>query len=133
MSGLADPDGSLRVVQERLNAHGEALKIMGIIDQDSALTIDDLILDPADAASDPTPVFVVSTAIHGMLAVQDTGLRPTFVEGDSESFSFIDSNRGDSGAPEAAGAARPARPAATAPAAEPVEGDGPTEGDDVPF
>ena len=49
-----------------------------------------------------------------------------------ESFSFIDSNRGDSegGAP----APRPARPAASSqPAAEPVEGDGPAESDDVPF
>lgn len=49
-----------------------------------------------------------------------------------ESFSFIDSNRGDT----AGGAPSPARPAATAasaPAAEPVEGDAPHEGDDVPF
>jgi len=48
-----------------------------------------------------------------------------------ESFSFIDSNRGD-----AAGAPAPARPAAAAapaPTAEPVEGDAPHEGDDVPF
>jgi single-strand DNA-binding protein len=51
-----------------------------------------------------------------------------------ESFSFIDSNRGEGGgAPEAPGAARPARPAATAPTAEPIEGDGPPESDDVPF
>ena len=50
-----------------------------------------------------------------------------------ESFSFIDSNRSDSGgAPEAP---RPARPAATAstPAPEGGEADGPPEGDDVPF
>ena len=53
-----------------------------------------------------------------------------------EGFSFIDSNRseGDGGS---APAARPARPAAAAPssppAAEPVEGDAPHEGDDVPF
>lgn len=51
-----------------------------------------------------------------------------------ESFSFIDSNRGDA----AGGAAAPARPAAPAAAsapaaAEPVEGDAPHEGDDVPF
>jgi single-strand DNA-binding protein len=49
-----------------------------------------------------------------------------------ESFSFIDSNRGD----QAGGAPGPARPgAAAAPAsvAEPVEGDAPREGDDVPF
>lgn len=48
-----------------------------------------------------------------------------------ESFSFIDSNRGDS-----AGGPTPARAAgaAVAPAAaEPVEGDGPPESDDVPF
>ena len=50
-----------------------------------------------------------------------------------ESFQFMDSgNRGESegGAP----APRPARPAAaSAPATEPVEGDAPHEGDDVPF
>ena len=46
-----------------------------------------------------------------------------------ESFSFIDSNRGDA----AAGAPAPARPAA-APSAEPAEADVPPhEGDDVPF
>jgi single-strand DNA-binding protein len=48
-----------------------------------------------------------------------------------ESFSFIDSgNRGENegGAPAAT---RPA--AASAPASEPVEGDGPPESDDVPF
>jgi single-strand DNA-binding protein len=48
-----------------------------------------------------------------------------------ESFSFIDSNRGEAG-----GAPAPARPAATQPAtppAEPAEGDAPPEGDDVPF
>ncbi len=50
-----------------------------------------------------------------------------------ESFSFIDSKSGDGGAPEAPGAPRPARPAATAPVAEPIEGDGPPESDDVPF
>ena len=51
-----------------------------------------------------------------------------------ESFSFIDSNRAESGgAPEAPGAAHPPRPAATAPAAEPGEGEGPPESDDVPF
>jgi single-strand DNA-binding protein len=50
-----------------------------------------------------------------------------------ESFSFIDSNRGDAGG--GAPAPAPSRPAATsaAPAAEPVEGDGPPESDDVPF
>jgi single-strand DNA-binding protein len=50
-----------------------------------------------------------------------------------ESFEFIDSgNRGPEGsAPAAPRAQRPA-PAA-APAAEPVEGDGPPESDDVPF
>jgi len=50
-----------------------------------------------------------------------------------ESFSFIDSNRGDGGggAPEAPRS----RPAATstAPAPEGGEADGPPEGDDVPF
>ena len=51
-----------------------------------------------------------------------------------ESFSFLDSNRGEGGgAPEAPGAPRPARPAAAAPVAEPLEGDGPPESDDVPF
>jgi single-strand DNA-binding protein len=53
-----------------------------------------------------------------------------------ESFSFIDSNRGEGGgAPEAPGASSSARPAAAAaaPLAEPVEGDGPPESDDVPF
>jgi single-strand DNA-binding protein len=53
-----------------------------------------------------------------------------------ESFSFIDSNRGEGGgAPEAPGASPSARPAAAAaaPLAEPVEGDGPPESDDVPF
>ncbi len=55
-----------------------------------------------------------------------------------DSFQFIDSgNRGDteggaSGAPSAPRAQRPA-PSASAPAAEPVEGDGPPESDDVPF
>ena len=50
-----------------------------------------------------------------------------------ESFSFIDSNRGDSGG--AAEAPRAARPPATAsaPAPEGGEADGPPEGDDVPF
>ena len=52
-----------------------------------------------------------------------------------ESFSFIDSNRGEGGseggAPAAPRAQRPA--AAASPAAEPVEGDGPPESDDVPF
>ena len=51
-----------------------------------------------------------------------------------ESFSFIDSNRGEGGTPDAAAPARPARPAAAAgPVAEPLEGDGPPESDDVPF
>jgi single-strand DNA-binding protein len=49
-----------------------------------------------------------------------------------ESFSFIDSNRGDAGG-SAPAPSRPAAPAAAAPAAEPVEGDGPPESDDVPF
>lgn len=51
-----------------------------------------------------------------------------------ESFSFIDSNRGDA----AGGASAPSRAAAPAPAAaaaapEALEGDAPREGDDVPF
>ena len=52
-----------------------------------------------------------------------------------ESFSFIDSNRGDAGGEGGAPAPRPARPASpgNAPASEPVEGDAPHEGDDVPF
>ena len=52
-----------------------------------------------------------------------------------DSFQFIDSgNRGDSegGTPAAPRAQRPA-PSAAAAAAEPVEGDGPPESDDVPF
>jgi len=52
-----------------------------------------------------------------------------------ESFSFIDSNRGEGGSEGGTPATpRAQRSAATAsPAAEPVEGDGPPEGDDVPF
>ena len=50
-----------------------------------------------------------------------------------ERFSFIDSKGGDGGAPDAPSATRPSRPAATAPASEPIEGDGPPESDDVPF
>ncbi len=50
-----------------------------------------------------------------------------------DSFQFIDSgNRGDSEG-SAPAAPRAARPAAATPAAEPVEGDGPPESDDVPF
>ena len=50
-----------------------------------------------------------------------------------ESFEFLDSgNRGSEGdAPAVPRAPRPA--AASAPASEPVEGDGPPESDDVPF
>ena len=50
-----------------------------------------------------------------------------------ESFSFIDSKPGDAGG--GAPAPAPSRPAApsAAPAAEPIEGDGPPESDDVPF
>lgn len=47
-----------------------------------------------------------------------------------ESFSFIDSNRGDSGSGEAP-RSRPAPAASNAP--EPAEGDAPPESDDVPF
>lgn len=50
-----------------------------------------------------------------------------------ESFSFLDSKGGEGGAPEAPGTPRPPRPAATTPTAEPIEGDGPPESDDVPF
>ena len=51
-----------------------------------------------------------------------------------ESFSFIDSNRGDSGGGGSAEAPRP-RPAAASPAPAPEggEADAPPEGDDVPF
>jgi single-strand DNA-binding protein len=51
-----------------------------------------------------------------------------------ESFSFIDSNRGEAAGSSSA-PARPAvaAPAAPAPAGEPLEGDGPPESDDVPF
>ena len=50
-----------------------------------------------------------------------------------ESFSFIDSKPSDAsgGAPPAP--SRPASAPSTAPVAESVEGDGPPEGDDVPF
>jgi single-strand DNA-binding protein len=47
-----------------------------------------------------------------------------------ESFSFIDSNRGDT---EQAGRPAAARPATASPAAEPVAGDEPPASDDVPF
>ena len=53
-----------------------------------------------------------------------------------ESFSFIDSGRGDAAASGEPAQSRPAAAgsAAAAPAAaEPIEGDGPPEGDDVPF
>ena len=52
-----------------------------------------------------------------------------------ESFSFIDSNRGDSGGGGSAEAprSRPAPAAAAAPAPEGDEADAPPEGDDVPF
>lgn len=52
-----------------------------------------------------------------------------------ESFSFIDSNRGDSGGGGSAEAprSRPAPAAAGAPAPEGGEADAPPEGDDVPF
>jgi single-strand DNA-binding protein len=51
-----------------------------------------------------------------------------------ESFSFIDSNRGDGGGGSPAEAPR-SRPAATSPATAPEggEADAPPEGDDVPF
>jgi single-strand DNA-binding protein len=49
-----------------------------------------------------------------------------------ESFSFLDSNRGESGAPAEAPRSRPAA-AAPAPAPEGGEADAPPEGDDVPF
>ena len=51
-----------------------------------------------------------------------------------ESFSFIDSNRGDSGGGGSSEAPR-SRPAATSPAPAPEggEADAPPEGDDVPF
>ena len=51
-----------------------------------------------------------------------------------ESFSFIDSNRGEAGG---AGGSAPApsapRPGVAAPSGPPIEGDGPPESDDVPF
>ncbi|HZI33193.1 MAG TPA: single-stranded DNA-binding protein [Candidatus Binatia bacterium] len=49
----------------------------------------------------------------------------------AETVQFLGSpNSGEGGG---SSAPRPARPAAAAPAAEPVEGDGPPESDDVPF
>jgi single-strand DNA-binding protein len=51
-----------------------------------------------------------------------------------ESFSFIDSNRGEGGDAPGRPAAPPAKSSAAPAAAEPVEGDVPPhEGDDVPF
>ena len=52
-----------------------------------------------------------------------------------DSFQFMDSGRSEGGSSDAPVAPRPARPAAasSAPASEPVEGDGPPESDDVPF
>jgi single-strand DNA-binding protein len=52
-----------------------------------------------------------------------------------ESFSFVDSNRGEveGGAPVASRSSAPAGGSAAAPASEPLAGDGPAEGDDVPF
>jgi single-strand DNA-binding protein len=51
-----------------------------------------------------------------------------------ESFSFIDSNRGDAGAGGAPATSRPASAPAAATAAEPADADAPPhEGDDVPF
>ncbi|MSU57691.1 MAG: single-stranded DNA-binding protein [Pedosphaera sp.] len=50
-----------------------------------------------------------------------------------ESFSFIDSKGGDGGGGSAPAPSRPAATPSAAPAAEPVEGDGPPESDDVPF
>ena len=49
----------------------------------------------------------------------------------AETVQFLGSPAGEGGAPAAPRAARPS--AAAAPAAEPVEGDGPPESDDVPF
>lgn len=50
-----------------------------------------------------------------------------------ESFSFIDSNRGDAGGEGSPPAPRPRPAPPSAPGAEPVAGDAPPEGDDVPF
>ena len=51
-----------------------------------------------------------------------------------ESFSFIDSNRGEAATGGAPAPSRPATAPATAPAAEPAEAEPPPrEGDDVPF
>jgi single-strand DNA-binding protein len=50
-----------------------------------------------------------------------------------ESFSFIDSKGGDVGGGAPSAPSRPASAPSSTPAAEPVEGDGPPEGDDVPF
>jgi len=51
-----------------------------------------------------------------------------------ESFSFIDSNRGEAGGGSAPGGAPSSpRSSAAAPSGPPVEGDGPPESDDVPF
>jgi single-strand DNA-binding protein len=51
-----------------------------------------------------------------------------------EGFQFLGGgNRSEGGAPPSPAAPRVQRPAVAAPAAEPVEGDGPPESDDVPF
>ena len=50
-----------------------------------------------------------------------------------EGFSFIDSKGGDGGGGAPPPPSRPASAPSAAPAPEPVEGDGPPEGDDVPF
>jgi single-strand DNA-binding protein len=52
----------------------------------------------------------------------------------AETVQFLGSpNGGEGGAPSAPSAPRVARPSAATPAAEPLEGDGPPESDDVPF
>ena len=50
-----------------------------------------------------------------------------------ESFSFIDANRGEAGGGAPSPVSARTLPNSAAPAAEPVEGDGPPESDDVPF
>jgi single-strand DNA-binding protein len=61
---------------------------------------------------------------------KQTGQKKSKLSVVAETVQFLGSPAGEGGAPSAP---RAQRPAASAPAAEPVEGDGPPESDDVPF
>jgi len=87
------------------------------------------------------PIMIEGRLKYDQWDDKQTGQKRSKLRVVCESFEFLDSgNRGaDGGAPGAASAPRPARPAAApsvsapAPAAEPVDADGPPESDDVPF